>query len=301
MMRELRAIVGEATSIAAGIADEDGSWNSPLLRSQAGSELVEQEEQHPPPGTGSYPWRQASIIARAGLWAGIEEAKALQVALDVEKTSYGADVLCRAVLESLSLTWWLLDPEIDGAGRVARLFLFREHTAEETKRAVTSLGLGDDEDRSEYGELPSDVKKHAKQLGILLEDRNVVGRKVRCCGDQRWLSHTDRVAQLVEHVWRQGRMPYAVLSAVAHAELLGLTRNVGRTQPGEPPSFRPVPDRRGFWLWHDAYLAVGALLFAAERAAGFLGLTDRVSVVHAAKEDLQQQLWHLQPETTPEE
>lgn len=183
-MRELRAIVGEATSIAAGIADEDGPWNSPLLRSQAGSELAEQEEeQHPPPGTGSYPWRQASIIARAGLWAGIEEAKALQVALDVEKTSYGADVLCRAVLESLSLTWWLLDPEIDGAGRVARLFLFREHTAEETKRAVTSLGLGDDEDRSEYGELPSDVKKHAKQLGILLEDRKVVGRKVRCCGD----------------------------------------------------------------------------------------------------------------------
>lgn len=293
MASELSDIVGKATVLAADIADDDDPWNSPLLRSQAGSELAEQEDRHPPPGTGSWPWLQAPIIARAGLWAGVEEAKTLQVALDEDKTSYGADVLCRAILESLSLTWWLLEPEIDSSGRVARLFLFREHTAEETKRAVTSLKLGDEEDSSQYGELPGDVMAHAKKLSIILESKLVNGRKVRCCGDQRWLSHTDRVAQLVEHVWPQRRMPYAVLSAVAHAELLGLTRNAGLAAPGSPPSFRPAPDPTGLWLWQDTYMAVGALMFAAARTAGFLGLSDRVNAVQAAKEEMQRELANL--------
>jgi hypothetical protein len=295
MASELSASVAKAIDLTAKVADDDIPWNSPLQDSQAGSELVEEEARNPEPGKGSWPWLQAPMIARGALWAGVEEAKALQGALDVENTSYAADVLCRSILESLSLAWWLLESEIAAPDRVARLFLFRWYTSRQTEQAVKSLGLRADEYEAEYGELPNAVKAHATELGISLEERSVDGRKRICCGDQIWPSYTDRIAQLVENIWPQGRMPYAVLSAVAHAELLGFTRNVGQAQRGTVPSLRPTPDRTGHWLWYDAYLAAGALLFAAERAAGFLGLTEHVIAAQAAKAETQSQLRGLRP------
>lgn len=70
----------------------------------------------------------------------------------------------------------------------------------------------------------------------------------------------------VVKTWPQEKLPYAQLSAVAHAELLGLERNLAR---GEP-LLRVAPDDDGAWLWQDTYLVVGALIFIAHRAAAFL-------------------------------
>ena len=52
-------------------------------------------------------------------------------------------------------------------------------------------------------------------------------------------------------------MPYAVLSAVAHAELVGLARNLpapGTTgsSAARPPA-RPAADWARFRLWQDTY------------------------------------------------
>ena len=57
--------------------------------------------------------------------------------------------MSRAVLESSSLAWWLLDPSIGAQARLARALAYRLHTASETKKAVGHLGLGPEEDPSE--------------------------------------------------------------------------------------------------------------------------------------------------------
>jgi len=50
----------------------------------------------------------------------------------------------------------------------------------------------------------------------------------------------ERIAQMVGLIWPQHTPPYAVLSAVAHAELPGLTRSL--SDPGD--GLDPRPDRR---------------------------------------------------------
>lgn len=94
-------------------------------------------------------------------------------------------------------------------------------------------------------------------------------------------------------------MPYAVLSAVAHAELLGLARNLptpgtaGRTED----AVRPVASQAGFWVWHDAYLILGALVFAGDRAASFLALENQLTALHSWTGVLDHTLPGLRPST----
>ena len=35
----------------------------------------------------------------------------------------------------------------------------------------------------------------------------------------------------------------------------------------------------GFWLWHDTYLVLGALVLTAHRAASFLSLEDQIAAL----------------------
>ena len=49
--------------------------------------------------------------------------------------------------------------------------------------------------------------------------------------NERSLSYTDRVPSLVVKTWPQEKLPYAQLSAVAHAQLVGLERNLTRGEP----------------------------------------------------------------------
>jgi hypothetical protein len=119
--------------------------------------------------------------------------------------------------------------------------------------------------------------------------------KVVFSKEEARLSYTDRVASPVVKIWPQGNLPYAVLSAVAHGEMLGLLRNLADGPVGKP-SFRVGPSAGSdWWLWLDTYLVVGALIFTAERAAVFLGLDDELAAISAWMQEVQGRLGTLRP------
>jgi hypothetical protein len=110
-----------------------------------------------------------------------------------------------------------------------------------------------------------------------------------------WPSYTERSAALVENVWPQRRLPYAVLSAVAHAELLGMQRSLTQSAAGTL-ELRPAPGPcTALWLWHDTYLVLGVLVFSTERAVSFLGLHDQLTTLDDLREHLNQRLPGLRP------
>lgn len=293
---ELRLHIGTAINLVRAAIDEDRAFETPLKDSQAGGELIAEESRQPAPQTGSWPWLMAPMVARWALWVAVEEAKAFRDVLDTETASYGADILCRSVLEASSLAWWLLDPAIDAEGRLARVLLYRYRTANQTQKAAQHLGLGPEEDRSEYGELPSGVEQEALDLGFKIDPKGLV------CRDQSWPNYTDRVMSIVQQIWPQPKLPYAMLSAVAHAELVGLTRNLGqpaaisaRSQAATAITLRPVADQAGLWFWHDTYLVAGALLFSGERAATFMGLEQHATALRAGMTNIHAALKAVRP------
>jgi hypothetical protein len=278
MVGELRTLLLKTIELVIEVTD-DAAWDNPASRSRAGKEQAEEESRHALQ-TGSWPWLFVPMAARLALEVAIEETRGFVAVLDSEATCYAADVLCRAVLESSSLLWWLLDPDIGAEQRLARGLLYRLHTAWETQRAVDHLGLGEDAERSEYGQLPGVVEQEITQLGLGWTWSDS-GRKLSW-GDLRetWPSYTDRVGVLAGRIWPQPKLPYAVLSAVAHAELLGLIRNISPLR-GEHRPWRLAPDPVGLWLWQNAYLLLGALMFTADRAADFLGKPDKLAALRA--------------------
>jgi hypothetical protein len=292
---ELRNSLNIVIELARAVTETDSAWETPLRDSQAGSELLA-EEARQAGTTGSWPWLMAPTVARWALWAAVEETIALRDLIDVTTTSYGADVLCRSVLESSSLAWWLLDPDIDAEGRLARILLYRYSTARQTQKAAIHLGIGQDVAFSGYGEMPETVEEEARAFGFEIDRKRLMCREATLPG------YSERVAAMMEAIWPQPKLPYAQLSAVAHAELLGLTRNL--THLPRPPRgaqdppvtvLRPTPDQEGFWFWQDTYLAGGALLFAGERAASFLGLEHQARLIGAATETVQKDLTAVRP------
>lgn len=188
----------------------------------------------------------------------------------------------------------MLDPDIDDDERLARALVYRLHTAGQTKRTVGHLELPDGEDRSEYGELRDDVAHEIRGLG-----QNWAYDRRNCSvthdgHTMTWPGYTERVTLLVRFIWPQQKLPYAMLSAVAHAELLGLTRHLSASGSDLEPG--PDPADSALWLWQDVYLALGALLFTAERAASVLGCTDQTAALHAWTDVLNYTLPALRPD-----
>ncbi len=296
MLTELRVFLTEAVTLALAVAGADNAWDTPWAHSPAGGELAAEEARRPAPATGSWPWLAAPMIARWSLQVAAAQATGFSAALSPGTTSYAADVLCRGVLETSSLAWWLLDPGIGAGQRLARSLVYRLHSAGQTERAINALELGPEDDRAEYGELPGDVKQDIEGAGLTWERGERGGRRVLSCGDEPWPSYTERVASLVAKVWPQRNLPYVVLSAVAHSELLGLQRNLVHSPPGTP-GLRAAPDpATAMWLWQDSYLVLGALVFTTDRAAGFLGLQEEVAALHALTGQLDQRLPALRPD-----
>lgn len=159
----LRALLTTTAGLVTDVTDAD--WHAPLTSSQADAEMRAQEAHRPPPETGSWPWLAAPLIARLALQVALEQARGFSAVLDQEATCYAADALCRAVLEPASLAWWLLEPDIDAERRLARALVYRLNTAKATSKAIDQMGLGHDEDRSGYGELPEHVEQEITSLG----------------------------------------------------------------------------------------------------------------------------------------
>lgn len=267
----MRTLLTRTIDLVAGVTN-DPHWDTPWRDSRAGQELAE-EESRPDRPSGSWPWLGALMIARMALQVAAEEAKGLLAVLGQEATSYAADVLCRAVLESSSLAWWLLDPDIDADRRVARCLAYRLSSAQQTLKAIQHLVLDPDEDPSEYGELPDDVVEEIEGLGLTWSPRGAGGRPV--CADESCPSYTERVSALIGQFSSQQKIPYAFLSAVSHGEVLGLTRSLVRRPNEKTKQLFPDAHDSAFWIWHDVYLMIGALTFSADRAASFLDLDEQ--------------------------
>jgi hypothetical protein len=295
MLDELRLLLSRAVAVVFGVADADTAWSTPWAHSGAGKELAVEEARRPAPHNGSWPWLAAPMIGRWALQVAAEEATGFSKVLEANTTSYAADVLCRSVLETASLAWWLLDPGIDGPQRTARSLVYRLHTARQTARAVDALDLESGDDRSGYGESVADVQSEITDPGWT-SICNKYGVSVSFgATTESWPSYTERAARLIEKIWPQRDLPYAVLSAVAHAELLGLARNLTRLSPAMA-GLRSGPGLdAAVWLWQDTYLVLGALVFTADRAASFLGLPDHLDAIHAVVEQLDERLLTLRP------
>ena len=238
---ELHELLSRGISLA-GDVRRTRSWDAPAAGSPAATEIAA-EESHPDRPMGSWPWLSGPMVARWALHVATTEVEGFAAVLDVG-TPYAADVLCRAILESTSLVWWLLEPDIGAQRRLARALAYRLRSAIEAERAVEHLGLADDEDRSGYGERRAEVIGAIEELG--LEYRAVRGGRPITVGGETLPGYSARVSALVRAVWPQAGLPYALLSQVGHGELVGLALGVardrhGRAGPG-PLALGPVLD-----------------------------------------------------------
>ena len=293
MLDELRVLLTTTITMARATCTNN-AWDSPAAYSPAGRELAAEEARRPPPQAGSWPWLLAPMIASWALQVAAEEARGFTAALDTDATSYAADVLCRGILETSSLAWWLLDPGIGAPARLARSLVYRLHSAGETEKAIEALELGPDDDRAGYGELAGEVRRDIVGAGLTWEWRKRNRRRVLFCGDEPWPSYTERVVSLTAHIWPQRNLPYPLLSAVAHGEMLGLHRNLVGQSPGTGLRSAPNP-ASALWLWQDTYLVLGALVFTACRAAAFLGLDNELAALHDWMGELDRKFPALRP------
>lgn len=313
MFDQVHALLVDAIAAARVVAEEDAAWEAPASGSQAAQEQAAENARWPAPEDkdGSWPWDGAPVTAHWALWTMIEEATALPALLSPQVASYAADVVCRAVLEAGSLTWWLLDPGCDATRRTARWLAWRLHTAEENRKAVNDLNFDPADEASEYGETVESVRQDITKLGwsvpqpkdacptnIKHTGKNKAGSSVVFDPGKKpepWRRPTERVADLVKNFWPQGGLPYRRLSAVSHAELLGLSLNLAPISP-DSSVLRPAPTPdAALWLWQDAYLVCGALVYTAGRAADFIGLDEYAAVLHALAGHLSQALATLRP------
>jgi hypothetical protein len=298
MIIELRGFLDETVALTRAVANDDTAWTTPWAGSPAGTELAAEEKRHPYPGTGSWPWRAAPMFARWALQVAASAASGFAAVLGRDETSYAADVLCRGILESSSLSWWLLDPDIGSERRLARSLVYRLHTAGETDRAVRALELGPDDYPADYGESADGVREEIRALGLACTKSGTVSFGDDGTSTESWPGYTERTAQLAERIWPQRKLPYALLSAVAHAEFLGLQRSLPELA-GHASDLRPTTGPADaalwLWLWQDAYLVLGALIFSADRAAAFLGLPDQLAALNVLTGRLDERLLALRP------
>ncbi|HTT92594.1 MAG TPA: hypothetical protein VMF65_23775 [Acidimicrobiales bacterium] len=293
MRADLSRILVETVRLGEDVGGSP-TWADPLRASRAGTELAEEEADHPQPETGSWPWLLTLRFSRLALKVAADEARwtALVIA-DATSTSYAIDVLSRAVLEATSLVWWLLDPEIPRARRSARMLLYRLNGAREADKADRALRAGVNGAQAAEWEPPERVREEIRDYGFALshDDKSVTWDE-----EKEFLpGYTDRTSQFVKHVWSgdASGFAYRFLSAVAHAEVLGLVRNVELT--GGADHLQPEP----FWIWFDTYLTVGSLVLANHRAADFLGLKDCGERLSLWADYAQSRLQTLQPPTPP--
>lgn len=295
LLGELRSLLTTTIARAQQVTSAPAAWDTPWAHSPAAKELTAEEKRRPEPLEGSWPWLLASMIASWALQVAMEEARGFSAVLAPDTTSYAADVVCRGVLETSSLAWWLLDPDIDAQTRLARSLVYRLNSADQTERAIKALELEPEDSRAGYGELRQDVKRDIASVGLTWERRTRDEPRRLFCGKEPLPSYTERAASLVAKIWPQRKLPYAVLSAVTHGELLGLQRNLVYSRTGTA-NLRVGPHpATATWLWQDTYLVIGALVFTAERAAAFLGLHDQLTALHEWITELNRRLPDLRP------
>ena len=216
MIDELRLLIAKSRELSDSVVDSE-AWDEPYAGSGASEEIITEEADASRP-EGSWPWLSVLLIARWALQLAGREVAGFAAVLDIG-APYPGDVLCRAILEGTSLSWWLLQPDIGSRRRLARALAYRLGSARETERAIKHLELGEDEDedRSGYGESREEVVNAIESLHLECRDKAPI-----TVDGEELPGYTKRVAALVRAVWPQEKLPYSLLSQVSHAELGGL-------------------------------------------------------------------------------
>jgi hypothetical protein len=288
LIEELQNLLAETVGVVRELAASP-AWDHLPAGSESDLEVVA-ENSDASRQTGSWPWRSALMVARWALQLTAAEAEGMAAVLRVGAPA-APDVLCRAALESAALAWWLLEPDIGSRRRLARALAYRLRSAIGNELTIEYLGLSADEDRSGYGDSRDEVITEITNLALDYKC-DKYGHHVHVDGE-RLDSYAKRVSDLVQAVWPQPGLPYAMLSQVGHAELNGIVRGLDMSPPGD---FRSTADvAASFWAWHDTYLAVGAMVLSAHRAASFLGLDVETAAILKWMESSQRALRVLQP------
>lgn len=265
LVAELLALISE-TLDQLDVLLEHGIWCVPGRGSEAAADLANREV-----GRGNTPWgdepiRDVHEIAWMALGAAVEQTRGFRDLMSHRpRTPFALEVLCRAVLDSSSLAYWLLHEGLSARTRVARQLVYRLNGARWMEKALDNLILGPGELRSEYGELKDEVLAAATDLGLQ------VSMPKMTVDDEGYLGYLARTQELSVHIsWIPG-VHYQVYSGVVHAELWGLWRGYAQV-PREGHRHDRFERVCSPAVMHDATRTLlGPLVIAAARAASYLG------------------------------
>jgi len=257
----LRTVLSKTADIVGQIS-ANSVW-SPQPGSLGDAEL-KNNEFGPQGAWGELPVRTAYEVARMGVEAAAEYARALEVMLTVGRPSLVPETLARGSLEMAAATSWLLQEDIGPRRRVCRLQLVRMKSAIELERAVNELGVSNAD--AAYGETPDQVRATSQALGLA----PFAGPGASTCESETWPGYTKRAKALLDDWGDKGA--YTLYSGTAHAELYALWRSfsqIGATPPGRQPTFGLVQDPTG--LHRATHVVLLAMIAPLERASFLFG------------------------------
>lgn len=190
---------------------------TPAPGSPAASELRAACEE--PARTGAWgerPVRTAYALASMNYRAALEQARAMAALMTGEFTAVPVIVLARALVEIVSQTWWLLEPEIGHLKRVRRLQALRYRSAVEGQLAASADGIPE-EDHHLYTETTAQVEKYSQSLDLEVPYKDGY---VCVCGTERLKSPSRRINDMFKEV--DVPSVYNIYSGFSHGELFAL-------------------------------------------------------------------------------
>lgn len=214
----------------------------PAPGSAADRELSATQELPAKQGTwGDGPLQLAYGTALIYYQAALEQVGAVAQLMSGEYSAVPAGVLARAVAETASQAWWLLEPDIGGKRRVQRLQALRFRSACEGEKAANADGSTADQ-YGWYIETIDAVMRYSRALG--LEDPGRDGR-VYFCGKERLMTPSRRVPAMFAEV----DIPsvYHLQSGYPHGELFALRQGFELSDEGGClPYVRPIQSAEAF-------------------------------------------------------
>lgn len=168
-----------------------------------------------------------------------EHAVAALLALESESpVSLVIDTLAKGAVEPASSAYWLLDEQLNGRERVARMYVFLRSTA--TKLEITASKMGIPM-RSSLGPSESDVDAYYRDYLGLHEDCSKKGNWVGCEGQSRTAGYTARAEEFLGALGHPvGAGIYGVLCGSAHGEFWRIRYGYSTVLGGGPSPSRLV-------------------------------------------------------------
>jgi hypothetical protein len=224
-LTQLRSLVLGSMAQSAQIRAFNGFRPAPGSQLERESILVERELAGAWGESGENPIRGTFLTALTLAAAVDQHLQALDNLAQTRIVFSGAVVL-RALIEAAARAWWLLAPDVDARGRVARGITERVYSMGELRRMYAQIEgepVSEEHDRLKRRIDATFAAAQAKGLTIVADNRT--GRPV-AVGEPR-----PRSLPLIDDFFAAGGIPdgamiYRRLSAKTHATLYGLAENL---------------------------------------------------------------------------